>query len=374
MPRTTRLAALAAAGASLATPALAPAATVTGGEFDWTMANHRPAAPNQSDPTRTFLGYVTSVSPAQPGSPSGTATVAAPATLTDKDGQAVAEVNPLSPRGAAELYTFGFKNATGDLDLDTGTGTVEFDGAMEFTLTSHNILVTIEDPRLVFGGSTATLVGEGVRGTLPTPPPYDHSDATYNPLLTFDTTDADVVRKADGSVVITGMRRTAWSSFFSGGAPFPAAGDPTETYSVRLRLAPDPVQQGPAGPDGPAGPAGIPGPAGPSGPSGLTGPVGPVGPAGPSGPAGPAPTKATSTARRSAQTAHLRRAPYAGKRTRKVRVLSRTGKVIATGTLRSRTLKVKLLTGYALRGNYRIRAAGATKSQPVRIVRSVSVR
>jgi hypothetical protein len=109
------------------------------------------------------------------------------------------------------------------------------------------------------------------------------------------------------------------------------------------------------------------GPAGPAGPQGETGATaqaspgaqGPAGPQGPVGPAGPAGKNGTSA---KISTFTLKQAPFTGKATRKVRVLQRrTGKVLATGTLKGRKLRVSHLETTKLKGSYVLRLTTGTR-------------
>ena len=81
--------------------------------------------------------------------------------------------------------------------------------------------------------------------------------------------------------------------------------------TLRLGLAPDtgPGTQGPAGADGATGPAGAAGPAGPPGPPGARGPAG-----------------------KRVQIATLARAPFKGRATRRGRLTTRKGKLVARAT------------------------------------------
>jgi hypothetical protein len=95
---------------------------------------------------------------------------------------------------------------------------------------------------------------------------------------------------------------------------------------------------------------------------GAPGPAGPQGPAGPRGPAGPKGTSAKVS------TFTLKRAPFAGSAKRAVRLLQRrTGKVLATGTLRGRTLRLSHLETTKLKGSYVLRLAHGKRKATVKL-------
>ena len=75
------------------------------------------------DVSRTWLGYVTFNQVGNPGSSNGTATVAAPATLTGPSGAAAASVTPDSARGLDQPYTFGYPVTEGAY-TEKGVGTI----------------------------------------------------------------------------------------------------------------------------------------------------------------------------------------------------------------------------------------------------------
>ncbi len=302
-----------AAAALLAAAPSAPAAdyTVTGGKLDWTIAN---AFTSFGDPTRTWLGYVTFNQVGNPGSSNGTAAVTAPATLTGPSGAAAASVTPDSARGLDQFYTFGYPvAAAGGTYTDKGTGSVETQGTVTFTI--HGIPVTVVDPLVTLNGLTGTLKASGVTaGQGGQTSAYDRSKVQFN----LDLSNAEVKFRADGSRRITGIvplstADTALAGFGANSARF-------GTMSLTLGLEPSGLQVGATGRDGATGPAGKDGRDG---------------------------KDATLTVIR------LARAPFATKQEVHVRLIDRkTGKSIARGTVQQRTLRLGVLSGTTLKGTY----------------------
>jgi hypothetical protein len=159
------------------------------------------------------------------------------------------------------------------------------------------------------------------------------------PVFTLDLTNAAVTLKADGSRTIGPIAPTVAVT----GLPFPgnypagvAGPDRTPNtfgaFSLNVKPGSQPVAQGPAGPQGPQGPA---------------------------GPAGVAGASVPQTIR--SYVAYLRAAPYTGKGSNRV-TLRRKGKIVASGTIRGRVLRVKLKSGVrSISGRYTIRLSGGSK-------------
>ena len=149
------------------------------------------------------------------------------------------------------------------------------------------------------------------------------------PIFAFDLTSSLVTLKADGSRTISALARTTANTTFFGARYLPSRG--TETFALRLKLKADEVR-GPKGDKGDAGPAG-----------------------------------ATVLL----QTALLRRAPFADRGKRHAVTLSTTKdkRVVASGSLRARTLRVKLAAGEqkGLRGVYLLRD-GSKQAIRVRVL------
>lgn len=284
MPLTlARRAGLAAAAALALLAAPAPAATVTGGGFDWTMANHYISSRDDTLGQRTFLGYLTS-----PVSGPGSLAISGAATIADPTGAAVTQVTTAATRGIDQPYTITLPATGGTYDEYAGAGTIQLGGTVAITV--HGRLQSFTDAKLVLDGDRGTLVSDGI---LTSGDPF-----TADTLITFDLASATVTLKANGSRVLGAVLRTAASSFFG---PYPPSRG-TESFAVRLRLQADEVR----GPQGPAGPAGEPG-------------------------------KTTWL-----QTAVLKRAPYPDRKRHRISLLTTKGKrVVATGSVLSRTIRVR---------------------------------
>ena len=316
LARRTRVPAAAAlALAALAVPA--SASTVTGGGFDWTMANYYARPADDTLGQRTWLGFVTAtVSGGGPPS-TGTASASDGATITDRTGALVTEVTPASPVGVDDTYTFTIPATGGTYDEYTGVGSVQLGGTLTFAvLPGLGFLPrTIVNPTLTLDGTSGALVSSG-----------QIDRAAYGPanVLTFGLTSSLVTLKADGSRVITAIARTSHhTDFFGTRTYFPSRG--TESFALRLKLKPDEIR-GPQGPAGPAGPEGKPGP--------------------------------TVVL----QTSLLRRAAFADRgKVHKISLRGTKGDaVVATGSVRARTIRVQLAAGRtkALKGVYVLKADG----------------
>jgi hypothetical protein len=323
--RRTRVPALAAlALGALAVPA--SASTVVGGGFDWQMANYYTRPADDTLGQRTWLGFVTAtVSGGGPPS-QGTATASGGATITDRNGAVVSEINTSTPVSATDPYTFALPATGGTYDEYSGVGNVQLGGTLTFSvLPGLGFLPrTIVNPTLTLDGFTGALVSSG-----------QIDRAAYGPsnIFTFDLQSSLVTLKADGSRTISALARTSHNTdFFGTRTYFPSRG--TETFAFRLKLKPDEVR-GPQGPAGPSGPEGKPG-------------------------------KTVVL-----QTSVLRRAPFAdrGKR-HKIELLTTKGKkVVARGAVRARTIRVRLAEGVTkrLRGVYLLKT-GERPAKRVRVL------
>ncbi|HEV7772616.1 MAG TPA: HtaA domain-containing protein [Conexibacter sp.] len=318
--RAVALAALALGAAAVP----ASAATVTGGGFDWSMDNYYDSSANDTLGQRTWLGFVTNrVAVAGPAS-DGSVSVSGSATIVDPTGASVTEITRDSVRGLGEVYKLGFPASGGTYDEYTGVGSVQLGGTLSFTVHPGFGLLpqTIVNPTLTLDGTKAALAATGQ---------IDRRSygAEIGPIFDFDLTSSVVTLKADGSRTLSALARTTANTTFFGARYLPSRG--TETFAVRLKLKPDEVR----GPQGPKGDKGAPG--------------------------------ATTIL----QTALLRKAPFAdrGKR-HAISLLSTKGKaVVATGSVRARTVRIKLADGQkkGVRGVYLLRA-GSDQAIRVRVL------
>jgi hypothetical protein len=319
--RAVAIAALALGAAAV--PASA-ATTVAGGGFDWSMDNYYDSSANDTLGQRTWLGFVTnSVAVAGPAS-DGSVSVSDGATIVDPTGASVTEVTRTSTRGLGEIYTLGFPATGGTYDEYTGVGSVQLAGTLSFSVHPGFGLLpqTIVNPTVTLDGAHAAISASGQIDTRSYGP-------EIGPIFDFDLTSSVVTLKADGSRTLSALARTTANTTFFGARYLPSRG--TETFALRLKLEPAEVS-GPQGPKGEKGDAGAPG--------------------------------ATTIL----QTALLRKAPFAdrGKR-HAITLLSTKGKaVVATGSVRARTIRIKLAAGQkkGLHGVYLLRAGS---EQPIRV-------
>ena len=337
--RVAGLFATAAAVAVAASPSGASAATVATGHLDWTQFNTYVGGTE-----RTWLGYVTGPGPALAA---GTATAVAPATGPT--------VDTSSTRGATEDYTTVFPATSGTYDPNTNTGDIELGGALAFASSAHGFTISIENPEVVLTGSTGQVFASGQAGGAS--PAFDRSQ----PLFNLDLSAATLTIAIDGTRTITGIVpslatvNTAFPGNYAAGAGPDRTPNTFGAFALTLRVTPS---SGGGGTDGNDGAAGV---AGPAGPAGATGPTGLTGPAGLAGAAGKAVTIRNLVA-------VLAKAPYKGAATRKVSVLDAKGKIVATGTIRSRTLKVTLKTGVtSLARTVKLKVTGSKSTVSVRI-------
>jgi len=313
-PRLLLLSLALVAGATSAAPA--SAATVTGGSLDWTAANvYETGAPAGTN--RTWLGYVTGPPPLAVGS------------ATPSAGATGDTVDTGSARGATELYTWSYGATGGSYDEYTGTGTIDYTGVVTFNSTAHGFTITVDNPQVVLNGNTGQVFasGQSSSGT------YDRSA----PLFNLDLSNSNVTLHADGTRSITGIvpslatANTAFPANYAVGAGPDRTPNTFGAFGLQVRLS-----GGGGGSIGPAGPAG---------------PIGPVGPAGPQGPAG----KAT------VQRARLKRAPFPGRRSHQVVVMTKRGRMVTTGRVRGRNLRLKASVG-RIEGVYVLRRVGRLRS------------
>ncbi|HEU4702753.1 MAG TPA: HtaA domain-containing protein [Conexibacter sp.] len=299
----------------------ASAATVAGGGFSWSMDNYYDSSANDTLGQRTWLGFVTNrVAVAGPAS-DGSVSVSGGATIVDPAGASVAEITRDSVRGLGEVYTLGFPAIGGTYDEYTGVGSVQLGGTLSFSVHPGFGLLpqTIVNPTLALDGTQAALTASGQ---------IDRSSygPEIGPIFAFDLASVVVTLKADGSRTLSALARTSANTTFFGARYLPSRG--TETFALRLKLTPDEVR-------GPKGDKGDPG--------------------------------ATTIL----QTGLLRRSPYrdGGKR-HAIELLATKGKqVVATGSLRARTVRLKLAPGQTkrLRGVYLLRA-GTAQAIRVRVL------
>jgi len=382
--RRTDVAALLSGAAVLlaAAPAGAAGATVSSSTLSWTQYNvYEPV------PVRTWLGYIS-----RPGgfeAANGSATPIAPA--------AGPTVNTSSPRGADKAFTWNFASTTGTYDTDTGVGEIDFDGGLEYRSVGHGITITIDDPTITLNGLSGSLVASGTYtgGTQQAPQVLPYTD---QPVFTLDLSKSAVILRPDGSREICGIVPTLAVT----GLPFPGnyiggISGPDRTpnnfgsFSLRLKQNGQPATPsadcipGPKGDTGATGAPGAngapgadgangapgadgangaPGADGANGAAGASGTTGAQGPKGDTGAAGVAGASAPAAIR--SYVAYLRTAPYTGRGSNRV-TLRRGGKIVATGTIRGRVLRVTLKRGAkSLAGRYVIRLSAPSK-------RSVSI-
>ena len=237
--------------------------------------------------------------------------------------------------GDANRTWLGYATATTGPGAANGFVTaVALTGTLNMAV--HNIPLTLKDPKITLNGLTGTVTGEGVNLS----GPVDHSKVQFN----LDLSKSQVVQRADGSKQITGIVPASTADTVMGG--FPAGTTRYGTMSLTLAVEYPAPNSGPQGEKGEPGTTTL-------GSPGTSGPVGPQGPVGPRGPAGKSAKISTFK---------LAKAPFAGTATRTVRVLQRkTGKVLATGTLKGRTLRVSHLEATKLKGSFVVRLTHGTR-------------
>lgn len=268
--------------------------------------------------------------------------------------------SPLLPGPADDsALSWNFPVANGDFDPDTKVGRVNLLGRLESVSPpsgnpgGQDYTLSIENPTVVFDGSTvAKLYASGAKaagaaGTAAT---------SYGrlPVFSLDFAATPPVENPDGTTTVSFVPSVA-TDIFGGYAVGSGPNRTPNTFGgFTLTFESQPTAggggTGPQGATGPAGPQGDTGPAGPQGASGPAGPAGPVGPQGARGPAGTAGKDAK------VRRVTLRAAPFRGTRALAVQLRSRrTGKVVGTGTVTRRVLRVKVLEGTSLRGTWTLR-------------------
>ncbi len=358
------LAVSALAGLALAATAASASAGVT---LDWSIANvYDTTAP--ANTSRTWLGYATNPTPFS----------GANGSATPSDGATGPTVGGTSARGLDAIDTFSYPAVSGTLDPAGGSGSMTFHGTVSFVAPAppagHGFTISVQDPTVTITGvDTGQLVATG----LDTPGAAGSAPVPYasTAIFNLDFTNATWSVAVDGTRTLHGIV----PSLATLGTPFPSnyvvgAGPertPNTFGSFALTIAPDGSGSGDAGPAGPAGPTGatgapgVAGPAGPAGPVGATGKTGAKGATGKTGKTGPA-GKVVRV-----QAAKLARAPWSDGKTHAVRV-SHKGKkaVLASGTVRGRTLKLTLAKGVTkrLKGTFVLRpVAHGAKAVAARI-------
>lgn len=324
-----------------AAPAHAAVESVVTGNLNWsTVKIYDTGAPANTD--RTFVGFMTRN--ASPGSQNATFT-------TTGALWGSTDISPATASGTAVSWNYPVSGGT--YDPDTGAGTVALVGRLQMvSATTGNPAIgfgytlSIENPVIVFDGTTtARLFANGTRygGTT-------GSSIAYGRTELFTLAFTEVTANDDGTVTIANMVPTVVTDIYGG---FPAGSGPNRTPNTfgGFSLTFDTVA-------GPVGPAGAKGETGAKGDLGAKGEKGDAGPAGSAGPQGPAAT---------IHTERLAKAPF-GKASSKVRVL-RDRKLVATGTIKGKTVRVKLTEagGKRLRGKYIVHALDAKRYAIVRL-------
>lgn len=360
-----------------------PGAASAAVSLDWTSANaFNSAAPTNTE--RTWLGHVTNPTPGSGAR--GTATTADGATITDPDGVDENAVDGLSPRGVDELFTFSYPATSGLIDLREHLGTMDFEGTVSFVSPAppngHGFTITVEDPRIVLDGeSGGQLFAHGATGATDGGDSYDDSAAVWNLDLSLATWNVH----ADGTQTLSCLVPSIATAETAFPANYPVGAGPNRTPntfgSFELRISPgdtatpaprpdgscasspDEPIPGPEGPRGPAGPAGPTGPIAPNGPIGSTGPKGDTGVKGDRGPRGRRGARGLrGKVRRVAgrtQIVRLAKAPFGRGTAVKVDVV-RDGRVVASGKVRCRTLRVTTRRAHGMRldGRYVLKRIG----------------
>jgi Htaa len=340
--RSAGLLAAAAVAVAAAAPSAASAATVATGHLDWTQFNTYVGGTE-----RTWLGYLTGPGPMLAA---GSATPVAPATGP--------VVDTASARGATEDYTTVFPGATGTYDPDANVGEIELTGGLSFASAGHGFTIEVNDPKVTLDGATGKLYASGLAGGAS--PTYDRSQ----PLLNLDLSAATLTIRADGTRTISGIvpsiatANTAFPGNYAAGAGPDRSPNTFGAFDLTLRVN---ASSGTGGSDGADGQDGATGPAGPTGATGATGPIGVAGPIGPAGPAGKPATIRSLVA-------VLARAPFKGKASRKVSVVDAKGRVVATGAVKGRVLKLTLAnTITSVSGKLTLKVTGTKTTATVRI-------
>lgn len=362
-----------------APPATASAAV----SLDWTSANVFDAgAP--ANTARTWLGYVTNPAPFPPGaSADGSATVADGATITEPGGVDDGAVDGSSARGVDALFTFSYPATTGSIDLRERSGSMQFEGDVSFTSVAHGFTISVEDPRLVLDGDDGGLLfASGSTGSTAGGASYDDSA----PIWSLDLSRATWNVHPEGTQTLSCLVPSIATSPHAFPASYPVGSGPNRTPNTfgafELRIspgaAPTPAPR-PAGGCASAADQPLPGPPGAQGAPGATGAVGPIGPKGADGDRGPRGRRGKRGRRglrgkvrkvvKRTQVARLARAPFGARRTVAVR-LARGGALVASGTVRGRTLRLTVRRGRAtapLHGGYVLKRAHGSARIAIRL-------
>lgn len=290
----------------------ASAATVTAARLDWFAVKvYDSSAPAGTN--RTWLGYVTSPAPLANG------------TATPSDGATGPTVDTTTPMNTGVAWSFPV--ASGDYEPANGTGTIDFKGVITFSSPAppdgHGFTISIGNPRIVLNGDRGKLFATGLSST----GPYTYA----LPVFDLDLSTTSVGLHADGSRTIAGIVPSLATENLVFPANYRAGAGPDRMpntfgwFNVRVQTAPV------------AGPKGDKGDAGPRGEQGRPG--------------------RTIVF----QITRLKRAPFADGKRHSVRLLAvKSRRVVATGTVRKRMLRVRL-TGKRtnpLRGVYLLKVAG----------------
>jgi Htaa len=295
LARRLRLPALAVLALGLL-PSAAAASTVVGGGFDWSMANYYDSGARDTLGQRTWLGFVVNTVPVAGPASAGSVTASGGATIADRSGASVGTVDGASPAGLAEIYTLTQPATGGTYDEYTGVGSIQLGGTLTWAVhPASNPPRTMVNPTLTLDGNSGTLTATGeIEGR--------SYGAELGPIFTFNLQSSLVTLNADGTRVISAIARATHNPTFFSARYLPSNG--TETFALRLKLRADEIR----GPQGPAGPEGKPG----------------------------------KTVR--LQTSVLRKAPRPdGGKVHAIELLTtKTKTLVAKGSVRSRTIRVRL--------------------------------
>jgi hypothetical protein len=328
--------ALLATGAAALATAFAAAPASAAVTLDWTTENAYASGCTRSLLNCTWLGYVTN-SPAPMG---------ANGTATPSDGATGPTVTPRSARGAGQDVTWSFKAVSGALDTaGLSDASLLFDGTVTFASPAppngHGFTITFEDPSVAStsaGEWFLYAVGSNV-GV-----PFDRTQPVFRLTKVADVVTAGGDRAVSFAPEIATANWAFPGNYLVGAGPDRT---PNTFGSFTVKVPAN------AGPKGDKGDRGDTGPAGRNGTNGTNGRNGKDG--------------KTTIVR--VQTTSLARAPFKGKKARKVRVTARKStKTLATGTVKGRSLTITLARGVKkkrLKGTYVLRLAGGKKGSAV---------
>ncbi|MBF6619857.1 MAG: HtaA domain-containing protein [Patulibacter sp.] len=346
-PLSRRLVAPVAIAALALTAASAHAApqTVVGGNLNWsTVKVFGPTA----GVDRTFVGYfATNSTFGRQNMVFGTL-----------GGATGTPISPADPEGTP--VSWNYPAGAGVYDPETRQGTVSTFGQVSgrstniSTAVGFNYTLSIQNPVVVFNGTdTAHLYANGTRWNGTNDPMTENTEVyDRTELFTLDLSQSTQTQNPDGTITLSNLVPTVVTDIYGG---FPAGSGPDRTpntfggFSLTL-VTPQPGPQGVPGPIGVPGPVGVPGPAGPVGKAGETGKTGKAGKTG-----------------KTKVIARLAKAPWKGKKTRKVSL--RKGKtLVATGKIKRRTLTVTVRKGKKVSaGKYTLRIQKSKSRKTIRI-------